>query len=89
MYSPEWSTVDREWLENGGRTYRQVSIDRGIFDAQRKYISDDTERRRDIFRRDRVDYFPLYGQNAPGIERYMKINQALLQSFLEACDAGK
>ena len=89
VYSPEWSTVDREWLENGGRTYRQVSIDRGIFDAQRKYISDDTERRRDIFRRDRVDYFPLYGQNAPGIERYMKINQALLQSFLEACDAGK
>lgn len=89
VYSPEWSTVDREWLPNGGRTYRQISIDRGIFDAQRKYIADDTERRADIFRRDRVDYFPLYGQNAPGIERYMKINKALLQSFLEACDAGK
>lgn len=89
VYSPEWSTVDREWLENGGRTYRQVSMDRAIYDERHAYVADNEQRRTDIFRRDRVDYFPLYGQNAPGIERYMKINQALLQSFLEACDAGK
>ena len=85
--SPEWSKQDAEWLENGGKTFRRINPDRSIYDEKSNYISDTAQQRKDIFRRDAIDYFPLYSTDAPGADRYLAIVQELLARFLDA--AGK
>lgn len=86
IYSAEWSEDEREWLPNGGVTYREISMNRALYDESGAYISDQADRRRDVYHRDRVHYRPLYTEGAPGIERYVYITQTLVAQYLEAIE---
>lgn len=86
IYSAEWSEDERERLPNGGVTYREINGTRSLYDENGAYISDQADRRRDVYHRDRVHYRPLYTEGAPGIERYVYITQTLVAQYLEAIE---
>lgn len=89
IYSAEWSEDERERLPNGGVTYREINGTRSLYDESGTYIPDPADRRRDVYHRDRVHYRPLYTEDAPGIERYMRITQTLIAQYLEAIEISK
>ena len=80
VYSPEWSTKQEEWLENGGKAKR-------FFETSR--ADDQYFRHKPIggafFSPDMVTYTPLYDRYAAtGIEKYVEITQKLLKMYLQA-----
>jgi hypothetical protein len=83
--SPEWSSIKEEWLENGGKAVREINLDRAYWDTDGSFDKEGklTDK---IYHRDRVLYFPLYSETAPGIERYVEITQSLLRKLLDGLD---
>jgi len=83
LIGPEWSSQEREMLENGGEAGRIIHPDRAymLSDGKYDYSCQNTE---DIYFHDRIFYKPLYRPDAPGLGRYVDITQILLRRLLDA-----